>query len=295
MKVIKFYALIAVVAFISTSCVENSVKYKSMVAQRDSLDRAKQALDSSYNQTLDILNDVENGFSKINKKASEMRVNLEGIEGQQVSKRDLIAAQMTAVKEELDQNKAKIAELRRLNAKNAAFGKANLVLEETIKRLQSEMDAKDVQIQALQAELTQKNIKIEELNTTVTTQSKNIADQQNVMEQQKSTIKVQDADMNKVWYCVANTKALKAAKVLSAGGLFQAKKVMDTEFDTKAFTEVDLRTLTSVPTNSKSAKLISAHPQSSFTLETGADKKITIKITNPTKFWSVSKYLVVQI
>jgi predicted nucleic acid-binding Zn-ribbon protein len=295
MKVIKFYAIIVVLAFLSTSCVENSVKYKSMVAQRDSLDRAKQALDSSYNQTLEILNDVETGFSNINKKASEMKVNLEGIEGKQVSKRELIAAQMTAVKDELDKNKAKIADLRRLNAINEKFGKANIVLEETIKRLQSEMDAKDLQIQALQEELSQKNIKIEELNTTVTNQSKNIADQQNVMEQQKTTIKGQDADMNKVWYCVANTKALKAAKVLSAGGLFQAKKVMDTEFDTKAFTEVDLRTVTSIPTNSKSIKIISFHPQSSYSLETGADKIITIKISNPTKFWSVSKYLVVQI
>lgn len=291
MKEIKFFALLTVLAFISVSCVESSDKYKSIVAERDSLNRVNASLDSTYNQTLEIINDVEAGFSTINKKASEMRVNLEGVEGKQVGKRELIAAQMTAVKEELDNNKAKIAELRRINAKN---GKASAILEETIKRLQTEIEAKDAQIKSLQAELEQKNIKIEELNTTVSTQSKNIADQQTVMEQQKTTIKGQDTDMNKVWYCVANSKALKEAKVITAGGLFKAKKVMATDFDTKAFTEVDLRTLTTIPTNSKSAKILSAHPLGSYSLEVATDKMITIKITNQAKFWSVSKYLVVQ-
>lgn len=292
MKTLKLFALLSLIAFVLSSCVESSEKYKSLVAQKDSLNRVNAALDSSYIQTLEIINDVENGFSAINKKASEVRVNLEGIEGKQVSKREIIAAQMTAVKEELEKNKAKIAELRRINAKN---GKANASLEETIKRLQTEIEAKDAQIKSLQDELAQKNIKIDELNSTVTAQSKNIAEQQTVMEQQKTTIKAQDTDMNKVWYFIANSKQLKEAKIISGGGLFQSKKVMSTDFDTKGFTEVDLRTLNSIPTNSKSAKILTSHPQNSYTLEVATDKKITIKITNPGKFWSISKYLVVQI
>jgi len=70
---------------------------------------------------------------------------------------------------------------------------------------------------------------------------------------------------------------------------------MATDFDNKAFTQVDLRNISSIATDSKNIKIITSHPQSSYILETGVDKKITIKITNPSKFWSVSKYLVVQI
>jgi TolA-binding protein len=169
------------------------------------------------------------------------------------------------------------------------------MLDATIKRLQSQMDEKDVQIKSLQAELDQKNIKIDELNTTVTDQSKNIAEQQNVLEQQKSTIKVQDTNMNTVWYCVASSKKLKEAKIITDGGLFQSKKVLDNEFDNTAFTPVDLRTISSIPTNSKKVKILSLHPKNSYKLVTEADKNITIQITDPTKFWSVSKYLVVQI
>jgi len=116
-----------------------------------------------------------------------------------------------------------------------------------------------------------------------------------VMEQQKSTIKTQDTDLNSVWYCVAPSKKLKDAKILTNTGLFQSKKVLAVDFDKSAFTQVDLRNVTSIPTNSKKAKVISSHPVDSYKLTTGDDKNITIEITNPSKFWSVSKYLVVQI
>ena len=292
MKTIKFYAIVASLVFMTSSCVENSSKYKAVVAQRDSVEHVKQALDSNYNQTLVLLNDIETGFSKINQNESQMKVDLKGVEGSKNNKRQLIAAQMTSIKESMDQNKAKIAELRKLAAKK---GKANSKLAETIKRLQTEIDQKGLQIQSLQAELDQKNIKITELNTTVTDQSKNIAEQQNVLEQQKSTLKEQDTNLNTVWYCIATPKQLKDEKIVSSGGLFQGKKLMKTDFDKKAFTQVDLRNISSIPTNSKNVKILSLHPENSYKLVKGADKKITIQITSPSKFWSVSKYLVVQI
>jgi hypothetical protein len=292
MKTIKFLAIILTVVFITTSCVENSGKYKSIVAQRDSLAMEKQLIDSNYNQTLVLLNDIESGFSKINESQSLMKVNLKGIEGKKNNKREIIGAQMQAIKETLEQNRQKIEELKQLAAKN---GKTNTMLSETIKRLQKEMDDKVVVIETLQLELDQKNIKIVELTSTIDNQSRNIAEQQTVLEQQTSTIKVQDTDLNTVWYCIASSKRLKEAKVITAGGLFKSKKVLDTEFDNTAFTQVDMRNISSIPTNSKSIKILSIHPQNTYNLVKDDNKLITIEITNPSKFWSVSKYLVVQI
>ena len=292
MKTIKFYALIAVIAFSTASCVENSGKYKAIVAQRDSVAQVNQALDSNYNQTLVVLNDIENGFSEINQNETQMKLNLKGVEGAKTNIRDVIGAQMKAIKDGIEQNKAKIAELKQLAAKR---GKANNMLNETIKRLQTEIEEKGAQIQSLQAELEQKNIKISELNTTVDVQSKNIAEQQTVMEQQKSTIKAQEENINTVWYCIASSNKLNVSKIISGGGLFQSKKVMSTDFDKSIFTEADMRTFTSLPTYRNSIKIITTHPQNSYKLVTGIDKKITIEILNPVKFWSISKYLVVEI
>ncbi|MBP1640495.1 MAG: hypothetical protein H6Q17_2078 [Bacteroidetes bacterium] len=280
----------AAVALVTVSCVENSSKYKAAIAQRDSLAMQKQVLDSNYSQTLTLLNDIETGFSEINQTESDMKVNLKGVESSS-NRRAQIIAQMKAIKETMEKNKAKIAQLQRLVGKNS---KAAAQLEETIKRLQSELDAKTAQVQSLQAELQQKNIKITELTTTVTEQSKNIAEQSSTIEQQKTTIKGQDANLHTVWYVVASSKQLKEAKIVTGGGLFQSKKLSATDFDQKNFTQADFRNLSSIPTNSKKAKILSLHPADSYNLVTGADNKITIEITNASKFWSASKYLVVQ-
>ena len=168
MKTIKFYSIIAALAFLTVSCVENSEKYKAAIAQRDSLAVEKQVLDSNYNRTIDILNDVETGFSEISRSQNEMRVNLKGVEGKATSKKELIAAQMSAIKLNIENNKTKIDELRKLAGKS---DKANKLLSGTINRLQKEMDEKNAQIQTLQLELDQKNIKISELSTTVSNQN----------------------------------------------------------------------------------------------------------------------------
>jgi len=292
MKSIKIYAIFAALAFLSASCVENSGKYKAAVAQRDSLAIEKQVLDSNYNQTLSLLNEIEAGFVVISQNEKQMHLNLEGTEGKRTTQRDQIVAQMTAIKESMEQNKAKIAELRNLEAKkrkaNNLLANENTLLSETIIRLQNKMDEQGLQIQALQTELVQKNIVIDELNTTVN-------NQQNELERQQTTISEQVTDKNTVWYCVASTKQLKEAKIVTDAGLFQSGKVMKNDFDKKAFTQIDLRSISSIPTNSTSVKILSSHPQSSYRLVIGANKKITITITDPTSFWSVSKYLVVKI
>ena len=298
MKTTRFFLLIAAFLFTAVSCVENSQKYKAAVAERDSLATEKQLLDSSYNQTLTLLNDIETGFAEITQTEKEMKLNLQSVEGPRVNRRQMIAAQMSAIKQGIEQNKARIAELEQLASKN---GKVNTMLTETIKRLQSQMEEKGLQIKALQAELDQKNIKITELTTTVTEQSKSIAEQsqsieeqQEALEKQESTIMQQDAEMNTVWYCIATAKELKAAKIITDGGLFQSKKVLSGEFDHTVFAQVDQRSAVSVPTFSKKVKILSQHPVNSYSLVTDEDKNLTIEITDPARFWSVSKYLVVQ-
>ena len=292
MKATKFYALIAALALLTASCVENSGKYKAAVATRDSLAIEKQVLDSSFNQTLTLLNDIESGFKVISDNEKQVQLNMKGVEGKSMNQRELIIAQMSAIKTSMEQNKAKIAELRNLEAKkrkaNGLLTAANSKMTETITILEAKMAEQGVQIQTLQTDLAHKNIVIYELNTTVN-------NQQNELERQQTTINEQTTDKNTVWYCVATAKQLKEAKIVTDAGLFQSQKVMRNDFNKAVFTQVDLRNLTTITTQSKSIKILTSHPQSSYHLVTGADKSITIAITDPSSFWSVSRYLVVKI
>lgn len=291
MKATKFYVFLVGLALLSASCVEKSGKYKEAVAQRDSIAIEKQVLDSSFTQTITLLNEIEAGFKVIGENEKLVQLNMKGVEGKSLNQRELIVAQMKAIKASMEQNNAKIEELRNLLTKrNKAFGmmsEANSKLTETIKLLQQKMDEQGAQIQKLQSDLVQKNIAIDELTITVNKQ-------QNRLEKQQETINEQVSDNNTAWYCIATAKQLKAAKIVIDAGLFQSPKVMKNDFDKSAFTKIDLRNVSLIATNNTSIEILSAHPQSSYHLVTGSDKKITIAITNPSSFWSVSKYLVVK-
>ena len=50
-----------------------------------------------------------------------------------------------------------------------------------------------------------------------------------------------------------------------------------------------------IPVNSKKAKVLSAHPADSYTLETGEDGNLVLKINDEGAFWKQTKYLVVMI
>jgi len=65
MRTVQFLAIIAALVFTATSCVENTGKYKTLAAERDSLQLQAQTIEANYNDTIGILNDVEDGFEKI--------------------------------------------------------------------------------------------------------------------------------------------------------------------------------------------------------------------------------------
>lgn len=291
MKTIHAGLLVAIFAVMATSCVENSEKYKTLLAQRDSLQSNIQIVQDSYNQSMDLLSAVDSGFAAISETEKSLKMDLNGMEGNGNSKKAEMAARFEQLKKILDENKTKV---NKLQALLAAQGGKNEALAATIKRLETELADKASSITALQEELAKKDIQINELNTTVGNLNTNINALNEESKNQKQTIKEQDASLNKVWYYVGNSKSLKEAGIVTSNGLFQAKSVLDGNFNKSIFVEADKRELSSISTGSKKAKVLSNHPKDSYSLKTNDDKTVTIVISNVDKFWSVSKYLVVQ-
>lgn len=67
------------------------------------------------------------------------------------------------------------------------------------------------------------------------------------------------------------------------------------DFNKDYFTQIDIRTDKEIKLYSKSAKLLTNHPEGSYSLVKDAKGQYILKITNPNKFWSVSRYLVIQV
>ena len=276
MKTFRLILALAAVALTAVSCVEKSGKYQTLLAQRDSLLTVEQ----KYDQTLEILNEIETGFQSIREVEDRVMTQISDIENKPLDKKQQMVSQINQIKGILLQNKERIAELE---AQFAQSGRKNASLAGTIKRLQEEMTRKVAQIESLQTELSQKNIEIEELAGTVEELNKDIAG-----------LNEQDSQLNVVWFCIADMKQLKEARIVEGNGLFKTKSIMDGDFDKSAFTSADLRNLTRIETGSKKPKLLTSHPKESYTLTPGEDKLVTLEITDPAKFWSISKYLVIR-
>ena len=91
-------------------------------------------------------------------------------------------------------------------------------------------------------------------------------------------------------------KELKDQNILTNTGLFQKKQVLkDGDINKDYFTQVDIRTTKEIKLYSKSADVLTTHPAGSYALEKDDKDQLVLKITNPKDFWSVSRYLVIQV
>ena len=70
---------------------------------------------------------------------------------------------------------------------------------------------------------------------------------------------------------------------------------MTGNFNKSYFTKIDIRVQKEIKLYSKSAKILTMHPSSSYTLQQDANKQYVLRISNPQLFWSTSKYLVIQV
>ena len=67
------------------------------------------------------------------------------------------------------------------------------------------------------------------------------------------------------------------------------------DFNKDYFTQIDIRTVKEIKLYSKSAEMLTNHPAGSYTLQKDQRGEYVLRITDPNKFWSVSKYLVIKV
>lgn len=288
MKKIHYFVLTLAIGFMSVSCVEKSEKYQTLKAEKEAL----QIQADNYFQTLEVLNEMEQGFSAIRASEGIIRLEMNDIEKGTVSKKQQMAAEIRLIQERLEDNRAKIDSLEQVLTKNK---QSNRALRNTIERMKGELTEKTELVASLTLQLEQKNIRIQELVATVDTLNSNVAGLTDENARQQEMLLKQDADMNRIWYCVATEKELKEANIITKKNIFSSTQVLKKEFNNEQFTATDLRELPEIELQAKKAKLLSTHPEGSYELKEDDQKKLTLLINDPAKFWSLTKYLVVSV
>lgn len=280
----KLFFMVCCAALLMTGCKDGkNAPGQASVQQTDSLNDVIAQKDSEINEMMGTLNDIEEGFRLINE--AENRVALLK-NGEGTSKKQNLKENIQFIAERMKQNRELIAKLQKQLESSTLKGGQ---LKKTIDNLTAQLEAKDKQLLALREELDKKDIHISELDETIGNLNTNVSNLSADNQQKAETINAQDKQLNTAWYVFGTKKGLKGQHILEGG------KVMNGNFNKNYFTKVDIRNTTEIKLYSKSAKLLTAHPASSYSLTHDASKQYVLRITNPQIFWSTSKYLVVLV
>ena len=276
--------LLFVVGVLSlTACNQKSGSSDMLTQQADSLNRIIAQKDNEINDMIGTMNDIEEGFRAIN--AAEDRVSV-ARQGEGSSAKERIQENMQFIKQTMQQNRELINKLRNQLRQSSVKGDQ---LRRTLESLTQQMEEKDAQLKALQAELQAKNIQIEELTEQVSDLSTNVSNLKEESNEKSQTISQQDKQLNTAWFVFGTKKELKEQHIIEDG------EILRSNFNQDYFTKIDIRVDKEIKLYSRSAKLLTDHPASSYKLEQDANKQYVLRIENPSKFWSTSKYLVILV
>ncbi|MFR3425560.1 MAG: hypothetical protein ACLTSS_04800 [Phocaeicola coprocola] len=256
-----------------------------MKLQNDSLMIELSNRDAELDEIMGAFNEIQEGFREINE--AENRVDLTGDAIENKSSADKIKEDIRFISEKLKSNREQIAKLEE-QLKNSNYQSAQL--KKAVKNLTAQLEKKQRQIETLQAELASKNIRIAELDEAVSDLNKNVDQLTAENEAKTKTVAAQDKALNTAWYVFGTKSELKDQKILNRGDVLK-----DNEFNKDYFTEIDIRKDKEIKLYSKRATLLTTHPAGSYELAKDDKEQLTLKITNPNQFWSVSRYLVIQV
>jgi DNA repair exonuclease SbcCD ATPase subunit len=246
-------------------------------AQMEEMDEMNLFLDA-VNISMDSVVDMEGSVLRTSGESS-------------LSRKEQIKQNMEAYKLILQQQRERLDILeKKLKDSNAYSGK----MQKTIAALKKQLEEKDEAIAKLSEELEMRNYEIGELKENVNQLNTQVADLEEDTKAKEQEINEKTNQMNEAYVFIGDKSALKAAGLAQGGSLFKKLKLDASNIDKKLFQKIDIREVTTFQIPDDEAEVLSQMPAGSYKItKTGNDASV-LTITNPDRFWSVSKYLIIK-
>lgn len=286
--IISFIILATVGIFsYSTYNTEQKRQLSMMESQKQSFTQVISTRDSVINEWMITFDQIEKNLNLVKEKQNIITMTSSDVEFSK-DKKQQILKDIEYINTLLDQNKKKIVSLT-AQLKNS--GGAIKSLQIKFAELEATMKLRETEISDLKVALVSKDFEIGQLNTKMT-------EQQLAISQKDEKINNQTYKMNKAYLAYGTYKDLKAKGLVSREGGFLGlgkKEALLENFSDTSFIQVDITDMRTIPVNSKTAKLITEHPSSSYKVIRDKDNRIaSIEIKDPEQFWKISRYAVVE-
>lgn len=251
--------------------------FPSEALEVDAVQEEESLQQQDVEQMAEIINAVSASLDSIQEQ-EQMVTRLD-----EATPKDVILSKLQAFRDLLDRKKQEID----LLTAEALTDKGTIAnLKKTLEYLNQQLEEKSARIAKLEEAVRTRDATIAELREEVdalTIESGNLRAQN----------AEQDRRLNEAFYIVGKKKELKNLGLLS-GGLFSKKRANYSNINNSMFKKVDVRNFSTLVIASKSPKLVTEKPASSYTLTKNGDGTSTLRITNAKEFWEASPYLIVM-
>lgn len=274
------------------SCSGSEDYEKQLLSLRlDSISRVNEQNVRDLAEVNSIVNIISDELDSIAIMEDMIHFNPLGTEGRKPTKSEM-RERLKAFSQMLERQKIRISLLE--DSLSALNGYAVSKYRNLITLLNSQLEEKDNTINSLMAELNVRNANIAKLQNDIQELSSENEELVLKTETQQKALEAQDAFINEGYVRIGSKKELQNAGLITGGGFLSKTRVNNSNMDVSLFQKVDIRQVTQLNIPSKSFKILTSIPESSYSIEKVGKEKSVLKILNPTQFWSVSRYLIIQ-
>ena len=253
--------------------------------ERDSLVQIISEKDNELNDIMGTFNEIQEGFRRISE--AEGRITVADGNPEAASSKEMIRENMQFIQETMAQNRDMIAKLQE-KVRTSSFTADKF--KKTVEALTVQLEEQRQRVQELEVQLAEKNIQLDEQGEAIDNLNENVSSLTEENKAKSQKVEDQDKQLHTAWFVFGTKSELKEQKILQDGDVLRGG-----DFNKDYFTKIDIRYDKEIKLYSKSAKLLTSHPAGSYQLVKDSKGQYVLTITQPNQFWSVSKYLVVQV
>lgn len=285
--------LIIILTFLSViSCENKNTDSQSYTHERDSILQDNKTKTRQLNELYGILATIADGLDSIALQENIL-LNNKSRDGMMLDQKQ-IAANLEGMADILARQRKKIQELQDSLSTQDTTERLE-PLRKVMAFLNQQLIEKDRVIKTLRADLRSSKKNVSELKKSLSNLQTEMDKVEKKSELLTTALNTQDDIINECYVKIATRKQLLSSGILE-GKFFQRKKINYRELDKEKFTAVDIRKFREVVLKSEKPKILTPLPNSSsYHIENKGDGTSILTITNPTLFWSVSNFLIIQL
>ena len=294
MKKIAYFVWFMIGLAIMPAC-QRSNQLEQDAMRQDSINAVLQDSINTANAEKDslvqLMGDIADGMAQI--KEIQDIVSVNDLNGETPDRKKQLRDDIVLIQQSLNKHKQRLTDLEKRLKQSTNYNES---MQKSIATLKAQLEDQQKTINSLTDQLAAAHIQIKNLNQSVdslNTVNKAVVKEKEAAQEESKHLTNEVNNLNACYYVVGSKKELKENKIIETGFL-RKTKILQGDYEMSYFTKADRRTLNEIPLHSNKAELMTSHPKDSYQIVDHGNVK-TLHITNPSRFWEKSNFLVVKI